>query len=36
MCRYVKEYGDAPHCTHDCNGCMFFEEDDDCDEEEWS
>lgn len=31
MCGYVKEYGTAPCCTHDCNGCVWYE-----DEEEWS
>lgn len=31
MCRYVKEYGTAPYCTHECNGCVWHEED----EEEW-
>ena len=26
MCGYIKEYNDAPCCTHECNGCIWYEE----------
>lgn len=25
MCTYYETYKKTPHCTHDCNGCMFYE-----------
>lgn len=27
MCRYVIECGGIPHCTHECNGCMWWDEE---------
>ena len=27
MCNYYKKTGEIPFCLHDCDGCMFHEED---------
>lgn len=29
MCAYVKIYGRTPNCTQECEGCMFWNEDND-------
>lgn len=29
MCTYQRENGKAPCCTHDCDGCVWHEEDED-------
>lgn len=34
MCTYQRENGKAPCCTYDCNGCMWYEKDEDEDEKE--
>ena len=35
MCTYYKEYGKVPCCTHQCEGCVWFEEPEDDDNEKW-
>lgn len=36
MCTYYKENGKIPSCTHDCNGCMFHEQEEtEMDDEEF-
>lgn len=32
MCTYYDNNGKAPCCTHDCKGCMWYEEEDDDEE----
>lgn len=32
MCTYYDSNGKAPCCTHDCDGCMWYEEEDDDEE----
>lgn len=32
VCAYQRENGSTPHCTHDCSGCMWYEEADGDDE----
>lgn len=29
MCTYQRENAKAPCCTHDCDGCMWCEKDED-------
>lgn len=29
MCNYPVENGKAPCCKHDCEGCVWYREDDD-------
>ncbi len=29
VCAYLRENGRSPCCTHDCNGCMWYEEQED-------
>lgn len=33
MCNYYKVIGTIPFCVHDCDGCMFHEEDEENDKE---
>lgn len=32
MCTYFNNNGKAPCCTHDCEGCIWHEEEDDDEE----
>ena len=36
MCTYYKENGKVPCCTHQCEGCVWWEEPEDDDDEKCS